>query len=44
VPFLFIDQFDIQARPVPRRDRTQPPLISLDVRFEVSGYARGTGS
>jgi general secretion pathway protein M len=41
VPFLFIDNFDIEARSVVRRDRTQPPLIALDVRFELAAYARG---
>ncbi len=40
VPFLFIDSFDLQARQVPRRDRTQPPLTTLDARFEVTAYAR----
>ena len=40
VPFLFIDSFDVQARQVPRKDRTQPALTTLDVRFEVSAYAR----
>jgi general secretion pathway protein M len=40
VPFLFIDDFDIEARAMPRRDRTQPPLLTLDVRFELSAYAR----
>ena len=39
-PFLFIDSFDVQARQVPRRDRTQPPLTTLDARFEVTAYAR----
>jgi general secretion pathway protein M len=43
LPFLFIDDFDIEARPIPRRDRSQPPIIALDVRFELSAYARGTG-
>jgi general secretion pathway protein M len=41
VPFLFIDNFDIEARSIIRRDRTQPPLITLDVRFELAAYARG---
>jgi general secretion pathway protein M len=42
VPFLFIDNFDIEARSIIRRDRTQPPLITLDVRFELAAYARGS--
>ncbi|HXQ52417.1 MAG TPA: type II secretion system protein GspM [Stellaceae bacterium] len=41
LPFLFIDNFDIAARQTPRKDRTQPPLITLDVRFEITAYARG---
>jgi general secretion pathway protein M len=41
-PFLFIDSFDIEARQIPRRDRTQPPMVILDTRFEVTAYARGT--
>ena len=40
VPFLFIDTFDVEARQVPRRDRSQPPMTTLDVRFEVTAYAR----
>jgi general secretion pathway protein M len=40
VPFLFIDNFDIEARSIARRDRTQPSLITLDVRFELAAYAR----
>lgn len=40
VPFLFIDNFDVQARQVPRKDRTAPPLTTLDSRFEVTAYAR----
>jgi general secretion pathway protein M len=44
IPFMFIDTFDIQSRQELRRDRTQPPIITLDVRFEVSAYARGTGT
>ncbi|MGH7090152.1 MAG: type II secretion system protein GspM [Stellaceae bacterium] len=39
-PFLFIDSFDVEARQIPRRDRTQPPMIILDTRFEVTAYAR----
>jgi general secretion pathway protein M len=42
LPFLFIDNFDIEARSINRRDRTQPPLIMLDVRFELAAYARGS--
>jgi general secretion pathway protein M len=40
LPFLFVDDFDITARQIPRRDRTQPALIALDTRFEISAYAR----
>jgi Tfp pilus assembly protein PilO len=40
VPFLFVDTFDIEARPVQRKDRSAPPMIALDVRFVVSAYAR----
>lgn len=40
MPFLFIDNFDIEARPVPRKDRTASPMIVLDVGFEVTAYAR----
>jgi hypothetical protein len=40
VPFLFIDNFDVEARSIPRRDRTAPPQIVLDVRFELAAYAR----
>jgi general secretion pathway protein M len=40
LPFLFVDDFDIAARQVPRKDRTQPPLITLDARFEITAYAR----
>lgn len=39
-PFLFIDDFDIEGRPVPHKEKSAPPLIMLDVRFEVSAYAR----
>ena len=40
IPFLFIDNFDLQARQVPRKDRTAPPVTTLDSRFEVTAYAR----
>jgi general secretion pathway protein M len=40
IPFLFIDSFDVQVRPVPRMDRTAPPLTTLDSRFDVTAYAR----
>jgi general secretion pathway protein M len=40
LPFLFIDSFDIEARQEPLKDRTQPPRIGLDVRFDVTAFAR----
>jgi len=40
IPFLFIDSFDVQARQVPRQDRTAPPVTTLDARFDVTAYAR----
>lgn len=40
VPFLFIDNFEIDSRAQPRRDRTAAPQIMLDVRFELSAYGR----
>ncbi len=43
-PFLFIDSFDIEARQVPRRDRAAPPAIQMQIRFELSAYARGAAS
>lgn len=39
-PFLFIDDFDIEGRQTPRLDRTRPPMIVLDVRFDATAYAR----
>jgi general secretion pathway protein M len=39
-PYLFVDNFDINARQMPRPDGNEPPLFILDVRFEVSAYAR----
>jgi general secretion pathway protein M len=40
IPFLFIDSFDLQSRQLPRKDRTLPPLTTIDARFEVTAYAR----
>jgi general secretion pathway protein M len=42
VPFLFVDNFDIEAQQERSRDRSAPPRIALDVRFEVSGFARAS--
>jgi len=40
-PFLFIDNFDIEGRPLPPHDRSLRPAIELQTRFELSAYARG---
>jgi general secretion pathway protein M len=39
-PFLFVDTFDIHERPTPRLDDPRTMKTSLDVRLELSAYAR----
>lgn len=39
-PFLFIDSFEIHGRQVPRLDDPRSTKILLDVRLELSAYAR----
>lgn len=39
-PFLFVDSFEIRGRQVPRLDDPRTPKTVLDVRLELSAYAR----
>jgi general secretion pathway protein M len=39
-PFLFVDTFQIRARPIARLDDPRTTKTLLDVRLEVSAYAR----
>jgi len=43
---LLVDNVDVRARKSRRRrqNQTQPPVRTLDVRFDLSGYTRGSGS